>query len=107
MSKTLSVTSENFQQEVLESDLPVLVDFWATWCPPCRGMLPTVEQLSEELAGKAKIVKVDIDQSRDLAAKFGIVSVPTFNIFKDGEVVATLVGAQQKKVLEDGLNRFM
>ena len=107
MSKPVVVTGENFEQEVLKSDVPVLVDFWATWCPPCRGMLPTIEQLAEELDGKAKIVKVDIDQARDLAVKYGVVSVPTFIIFKDGEALSTIVGAQMKKTLLEGLNRFM
>lgn len=107
MGKAIEVTSANFEAEVLKSDVPVLVDFWATWCPPCRGMLPTVEKLAEELEGKAKVVKVDIDQSRDLAMKYGVVSVPTFNIFFDGEPVSVIVGSQTKQTLLDGVNRFI
>ncbi|QPK94137.1 thioredoxin [Actinomyces sp. zg-332] len=107
MGKALAVTSETFEAEVLKSDVPVLVDFWATWCPPCRGMLPTVEKLAEELEGKAKVVKVDIDESRDLAVKYGVLSVPTFNIFYEGEAVANIVGSQTKQTLLDGINRFI
>lgn len=107
MGKAIEISSADFEKEVLKSDIPVLVDFWATWCPPCRAMLPTVESLAEELEGKAKVVKVDIDQSRDLAAKFGIVSVPTFNIFHDGDLVVNIVGSQTKQALKDALTPFI
>ena len=107
MGKALAVTSKTFEAEVLKSDVPVLVDFWATWCPPCRAMGPTVDALAEELEGKAKITKVDIDESRDLAMKYGIMSVPTFIIFYEGEPVANIVGGQTKQTLLDGINRFI
>lgn len=107
MSKALAVTDETFEAEVLNSDIPVFVDFWATWCPPCRMMGPIVDELAEELEGKVKVVKLDIDQARKTAVKYGVVSVPTFNLFIDGDIVANLVGAHPKKTLLEGINKFL
>lgn len=81
-----------FQQEVLESDVPVLVDFWATWCGPCRAIAPHLEVLADDYAGKAKIVKIDVDQNPNMAAKFGVRGIPTLLVFKGGEVVDNIVG---------------
>lgn len=89
---TLAVTDENFQTEVLESNVPVLVDFWAEWCAPCVALTPVIEQLADEYAGKAKVVKLNIDEARETSMKFGIRSIPTVAIFKDGQVVDMRVG---------------
>ena len=88
-----TVNDLNFEAEVLGSDLPVLVDFGATWCGPCKQIEPFVDQLADEYAGKMKVVKVDIDDSQGTAAKYGIRGVPTLKVFKGGEVVAEQVGA--------------
>lgn len=95
----MNVTSKNFKEEVLESDLLVLVDFWASWCGPCKMMSPVVEQIAKEMDGKAKVCKVNIDEEQDLAMKYGIMSIPTFLIFKDGKVVNSAVGVRDKQEL--------
>ncbi|NLK22089.1 MAG: thioredoxin [Epulopiscium sp.] len=105
MAKEL--TSQEFQTEVLNSTEPVLVDFFATWCGPCKMMAPIIDQLSEEMSGKAKVYKIDVDQARDLAAQYSIMSVPTLVFFKDGEVVDQMVGAAPKDKLIDKLNTLM
>ncbi len=95
----ITLTKENFEAEVLRSDIPVLVDFWAPWCGPCRMLAPTVEQLAEEYEGKAKVCKVNVDDEGDLAAQFGIASIPTVLVFKNGEVTDTSVGVKTKAQL--------
>ena len=92
----LHLTDQNFEQEVLKSSLPVLVDFWAQWCGPCRAIAPIVEELSTELSGKMKVAKVDIDESQELAAQFEISSIPTLLVFKNGKVVEEMLGAMSK-----------
>ena len=87
------LTNENFETEVLKSDIPVLVDFSATWCGPCRRMDPLVEKLAEEYAGKVKVCKADVDECTDVARKYGIMSVPTFMMFKDGVEVSKTSGS--------------
>ncbi len=95
----ITITKENFEAEVLKSDLPVLVDFWAPWCGPCRMLAPTVAQIAEEYEGKIKVGKVNVDDEGELAAQFGIASIPTVLVFKNGEVTETSVGVKTKAQL--------
>ncbi len=101
----LELTSANFDSEVMKSDKPVLIDFWATWCMPCRMVAPTIDALADEYAGKAKICKVDVDDQPDLAGKFGIMSIPTVVVIKNGKVSAKGVGAQSKQAYAEMLAR--
>lgn len=93
----IKITAGNFEEEVLKSDIPVLVDFWATWCGPCQMLSPIIAELAEEYAGKIKVGKVNTDEEGQLAQKFGIMSIPTVMFFKDGEVVETVVGFRPKE----------
>ena len=95
----ITITKENFETEVLKSELPVLVDFWAPWCGPCRMLAPTVAQIAEEYEGKIKVGKVNVDDEGELAAQFGIASIPTVLVFKNGEVTDTSVGVKTKAQL--------
>ena len=96
MAGTLkNVTDASFEQDVLKSDTPVLVDFWATWCGPCRAVAPVLEELSGEYDGKLKIVKLDTDANRDVSIKYGISAIPTVILFKDGQVAQKFVGLRQ------------
>ncbi|HKK25689.1 MAG TPA: thioredoxin [Gracilimonas sp.] len=99
MAKPIEFTDSNFEDEVLNSDKPVLVDFWAEWCGPCRMIGPIVEEMAEEYDGKAKIGKVDVDSNSEVSVKYGIRSIPSLLIFKDGEVVDQIVGAVPKSHL--------
>ncbi|MBI5216588.1 MAG: thioredoxin [Ignavibacteriae bacterium] len=99
-------TDTNFQQEVLNSQVPVLVDFWAPWCGPCRMVAPVVEQLASEFAGKVKVVKLNTDENQQTAETYGIMSIPTLAIFKNGQVVDGVVGAVPKNVLKEKLNKY-
>ena len=96
----IELTSENFESEVLKSDRPVLVDFWAPWCGPCRMLAPILAQIAEEKAGVLKVGKVNVDESPELAAKYGIASIPAVFLFRNGEVAAQSVGFMQKPELE-------
>lgn len=97
-------TDANFQKEALESDIPVLVDFYADWCGPCKMMAPVISELAEEYNGKVKIGKLNVDEESNTASKYRVMSIPTMIFFKNGEAVDTVVGAVSKKVLQDKLD---
>ncbi|MDP6036916.1 MAG: thioredoxin [Candidatus Latescibacteria bacterium] len=107
MGSPLHVTDENFQTEVVDSDIPVLVDFWATWCGPCRMIAPSIEELAQEYDGRVKVCKVDVDNAQQTAQGFGIRSIPTLLIFKDGKQADQLVGAVPKSAISDKLNAVL
>lgn len=96
----IKLTDQNFEQEVLHADLPVLVDFWASWCGPCRMLAPVIAEIAEEYAGKVKVGKVNVDEQPNLANRYGIASIPTVMLFKNGEVVNTSLGYRPKNELE-------
>ena len=96
----MKFTSENFEAEVLKSDIPVLVDFYADWCGPCKRMAPIVDQLAAEYEGRLKVGKMDVDANTDIAVKYGIMSIPTLIIFKNGEIFRREAGVHTKKTLE-------
>ena len=94
------ITEQNFEEEVLKSEIPVLVDFWATWCGPCRMLAPIIEQIANEQEGKVKVGKINVDEEMNLAAAFGVQSIPTVMVFKDGKVTNMAVGVRPKAQLE-------
>jgi thioredoxin 1 len=96
-----------FDQEVLKSDIPVLVDFWAVWCGPCKAIAPTVEELAKQYKGKVKVAKMDVDEHQQVPQQYGIRSIPTLLLFKGGRVVDTIVGAVPKTKLEESLKKAM
>lgn len=96
-ANTLVLTESNFDAEVVKSNVPVLVDFWATWCGPCQMIAPTIDELAVEMSGKAKVGKVDVDQNPGLASQFNVQSIPTVIVFKNGKPVQTMVGAKHKR----------
>jgi len=96
----LKITKENFTQEVMESDVPVLLDFWAPWCGPCRMVGPIIEQVSDEVEGIAKVGKINVDEQAELASAFKVSSIPTLAVIKDGKVIAKEVGARNKNDLK-------
>jgi thioredoxin 1 len=105
--KPVELSEINFEQEVLKSNTPVLVDFWAVWCGPCKMIAPIVDELSVEYEGKLKIGKVDVDNHQQIAMQYGIRSIPTLLIFKDGKVVEQIVGAAPKKSLVEKLSKHL
>jgi thioredoxin 1 len=105
--KPIEVTDANFKNEVLESSTPVLVDFWAEWCGPCKMIAPVVEQLAKDFDGKLKVGKVDVDSNQQTAMQFGIRSIPTLLIFKNGKVVEQIVGALPKQALTDKVSKHL
>ena len=107
MGSSLALTAAEFDQEVLKSDVPVLIDFWATWCGPCVAIGPHIEAVADELAGKAKVFKVDVDAEGELAAKFGVMSIPALLVFKGGQEVDRMVGAGPKDQIKAMVERHM
>jgi thioredoxin 1 len=105
--KPVEVTEANFQQEVLKSDKPVLVDFWAEWCGPCKMISPIVEELAEEYDGKLKVGKLDVDSNQGLTIQFGVRSIPTLLLFKGGRVVDQIVGAVPKRALAEKIAKHL
>ncbi|WP_241082650.1 thioredoxin [Achromobacter xylosoxidans] len=104
---TRNTTTSDFEVDVIQSKTPVLVDFWAPWCPPCRAIAPSLEELSDELAGKLQVVKVDIDEHPELARRYGVRSIPALKVFVDGNVVKELLGAMAKQALRAELAAFV
>lgn len=101
---THKVDQSNFENEVLGADVPVVVDFWAEWCGPCKAIGPSLEEISDEMEGKVKITKLNIDENPDLAAQYGVRSIPTLLLFKNGETASMQVGAKPKTALVDWIN---
>lgn len=103
----ITISGENFDSEVLSGSMPVLVDFWAVWCGPCKMLTPVVDELHAEFEGKAKICKINVDESQDLAAKYNVMSIPTVIIFKGGKVVEQFIGVQPKSVYAEAINKHI
>lgn len=101
------ITDAEFDKEVLKSDIPVFVDFWAPWCGPCKAMLPIVEELTSEYEGKIKVVKINVDENIEVPGKFSVMSIPTFIIFKGGQAVKTFVGSKSKEDVKKELDAVL
>jgi len=106
-TETLKVTDSTFEQEVLNANEPVLVDFWAAWCGPCRTIAPVIEELAGEYQGRLRVAKVNVDENPEAPARFGIRSIPTLMLFKDGELKEKVVGVQPKSQLNGLINRYV
>lgn len=108
MSKPVHITEQNFEAEVLQADLPVLADFWAPWCAPCRLIAPIVEDIAHEYDGRLKVAKIDVDENPDLATRYGVMGIPTLGVFKGGQLVSRIVGyvpkAELKRHVDAALN---
>ncbi len=103
-ANTIEFTQDNFEAEVMNSDQPVLVDFWADWCMPCKALAPTIDELADEYVGKVKVGKVDTESNATLAQQFNIVSIPTVLLFRNGEVTEKFVGLRTKKDFQESIN---
>ncbi len=103
----LSLREDNFDEQIKNTRVPILVDFWASWCPPCKVIAPSLEQIAEEMAGKACVAKVNVDNNGDLANRFGIRSIPTLVLFKHGKVVDQVIGAVPKEQIRQLLDRHI
>ncbi len=95
--KVIILDKDNFETEVMQSDKPVLIDFWASWCGPCRAVAPIIDQLADEFCGKAKVAKINVDEQNELASRYRIMSIPTVMIFKNGEIAEKLIGARSRE----------
>ncbi len=107
MSQAAAVTTADFDNEVLRADVPVLVDFWAVWCGPCRRVAPEVDAVAEQMSGKARVVKVNVDEEPDLAVRYNIQSIPALLLFKKGKVEDTIVGSQPRQVIAERLQALL
>jgi thioredoxin 1 len=107
MSEMFEVTDENFNAEIMNSDIPAVVDFWAEWCGPCRMVSPVVEELANDYKGKIKVAKMDVDKNRETPTRFGIRNIPTLIFFKGGEVTQTIVGVQPKSQIEEEIKKLL
>ncbi len=107
LRNTLTVTDENFENEVIQSDIPVLVDFWAEWCGPCKTIGPTIEALAADYKGEVKIAKLNVDDNPQAASRFGVRSIPTLMVFKDGEAQESVIGIKPKGQLADLIERYI
>ena len=107
MSSAKEVTDATFEADVLNSDMPIMVDFWAEWCGPCRAVSPILDQIASEHASKIKIVKLNVDDNPQIAMKYQITSIPAMKVFKGGEVVKTIIGAKPKPAIEHDLAEFL
>ena len=107
MAEALKLTADNFQSEVLKAEVPVLVDFWAPWCGPCKMIAPIIDELASEQEGRLRVGKVNTDENAQLAGEYGVMSIPTLILFKDGEAVERLVGFMSKKDLEAAIDKVV
>lgn len=105
--KPITITDDNFENEVLNSNLPVLIDFWAVWCGPCKIIAPVVEQLADEYKGKLKVGKLDVDSNQEASIKYGVRSIPTLLLFKNGQVKETIIGAVPKAQIVQKINSLI
>ena len=107
MASLIDVSDTSFDEEVLRADTPVLVDFWAAWCVPCRALAPILEKMADEFQGKLKVVKFNVEENKDVPAKFGVRGLPTLLLFKSGQVKETLVGSQSKSAILQAVNKIL
>lgn len=103
----LTITNENFENEVIKSDKPVLIDFWAIWCGPCRMVAPIIEKIATEYKDKVKVGKINVDEQNELATKYKIMSIPTLIVFKNGQIVESVMGARSKESIAEMLNKHL
>ncbi|MDH7601813.1 MAG: thioredoxin [Armatimonadota bacterium] len=107
MGAAQAITADRFEEEVLKSDIPVLVDFWAEWCPPCKALGPTVDAIADEYAGKMKVYKLDVQTDAAVASKYGVSSIPALLLFKNGEVVERIIGLKPKHEITTRIDPFL